>query len=301
MHAFSESENALSQFLIDEIFLTLGLSPTGWTRKLTGPIFSLPTRRLTQIALEFDARIETMGIQAAFEWVLPFFAKGYHAIGTEHLPTEGPLLVIANHPGTMDSILISSILPRNDLKIIAGYSPFTQRLTHLPNHLIYATSGTHARAAVVRAAIHHLTYGGTILLFPSGQLEPDPASLLGASESIETWSRSVELLLRAVPATHLVTAIVSHVLLPQFLQHPLAQYRRNPKDQQRVAEFFQTIYQMLFPKRFRPTPHLTFSEPVCAAILQQQAGKKLTPTILTQVQRLLESHLANHLHVSSAR
>ena len=152
----SEQAIALNQYLMGEIYRTLGLSPTGFARKLTGPIFSHPIQRISHIAGEFDARIERLGIRAAFEWLLSFFAKGYQTTGQEHLPTEGPLLVIANHPGTMDTILISSILPRNDLKIIAGYSPFTQNLPNLRNHLIYSAPDMNARAAVVRTAIHHL-------------------------------------------------------------------------------------------------------------------------------------------------
>ena len=289
------SESALSgiaiqQYLIDEIYRTLGLSPTGFVRKLTGPIFSLPTHRISQIAGEFDTRIEQLGTRAAFAWLLPFFAKGYQATGQEQLPTEGPLLVIANHPGTMDTILINSLLPRDDLKIIAGYSPFTQNLPNLREHLIYSAPDTNARAAVVRTAIHHLNAGGTILLYPSGQLEPDPATLPGAVESLQNWSRSVELLLRAVPTTHLVSIVVSHVLLPQFLRHPFTRFRKHPKDRQRVAEFLQTIYQLLFPKHFLPTPYVTLSEPVCAATLQSQVGKQLMPAIHNQFQHLLGTH-----------
>ncbi|GAB4578367.1 MAG: 1-acyl-sn-glycerol-3-phosphate acyltransferase [Anaerolineales bacterium] len=293
---------AIQQYLIDEIYRTLGLSPTGLVRKLTGPIFSHPTRRLSQIASEFDTQIKQLGPRAAFQWLLPFFANGYQATGQEHLPTEGPLLVIANHPGTMDTILISSILPRDDLKIIAGYSPFTQNLPHLRAHLIYSAPDTNARAAVVRTAIHHLNAGGALLLYPSGQLEPDPATLPGAVESLQTWSRSVELFLRAVPATRLVSIVVSHVLLPQFLRHPLARFRKQPKDRQRVAEFLQVIYQLLFPKHFLPTPSITLSEPVCAATLQSQAGKHLMPALQSQFQQLLEVHRTHYaLHFASSR
>jgi hypothetical protein len=282
--------STLSQYVVDEILLTVGLAQNRWGRKLTSPFFALPSRRLSQIALAFDAQIEQVGLRAAFAGVLPHFANGFQVWGEKNIPEHGPLLVIANHPGTVDSILISSLLPREDLKIVAGFSPFTQALPTLREHLIFSSRELNQRAMVIRAGIQHLKAGGAMLLFPGGRIEPDPACLPGACESLGTWSRSVELFLRQVPETHLVGAVVSHVLLPQFLHHPLVRFRKSPEARQRVAEFFQTIYQLMFAKRYLPTPRVSFSEPVCAGILPP-TGKEMTPNILAFVRQLFHDHL----------
>lgn len=289
---FGVDISTLSQFLVDEILLTVGLGQNYLGRKLMGPVFALPSKRLSQIALEFDAKIEAVGINSAFASVLPNFAKDFHVWGDQNIPKEGPLLIISNHPGTVDSFLISALLPRKDLKIIAGVSPFTQALPALSQHLIFSSQEPAQRMMVIRAGIRHLRAGGALLLFPGGRIEPDPACLPGARESLEAWSRSVELFLRAVPETQMVNVVVSHVLLPQFLSHPLARFRKSPEARQRVAEFFQTIYQLMLPKRFLPTPCLTFSEPVRVEILQTQSENDLTLQIVARMRMLFDKHLA---------
>lgn len=184
--------STLSQYLVDEILLTVGLSQNRWGRQFLSPVFALPSIRLSQIALAFDAEIEKAGLPAAFARVLPNFANGFHAWGEKNLPPQGPLLIISNHPGTVDSILLSTLLPRADLKIIAGISPFTRALPALRRHLIFSSQEPAQRMMVIREGIRHLRAGGALLLFPGGRLEPDPACLPGAWESLATWSHSVE-------------------------------------------------------------------------------------------------------------
>jgi 1-acyl-sn-glycerol-3-phosphate acyltransferase len=97
--------------------------------------------------------------------------------GFEHIPSDGPLLVVANHPGMMDGLVITANLPRPDLKIIASAMPIFTELQAMKEHLIYTTRNTFERLAVVRQAIQHLREDGAVLIFPRGIIEPDPAIL----------------------------------------------------------------------------------------------------------------------------
>jgi len=250
----------LSDFLIDEIFVTFGLPPRGWHRSTLRLLFEKPAIRLSQLALEFDLRIRQRGILDAFQWVLPYFVKDVTAHNSKMIPRDGPLLVVANHPGTVDSLAIGASLPRKDLKIVSGPTPFTRSLPTFSRHLIYSSPDRHVRTAAVREAIRHLEAGGALLIFPRGRLEPDPAIQRGAGESIGRWSRSAELFRRVVPETRLVVAIASHVLNARFLHQPLAWVRKSPEGRQRVAEFVQTLCQLCFAKRFSVSPRITFSE-----------------------------------------
>jgi len=148
-------------------------------------------------------------------------------------------------------------------------------------------------------AIRHLEAGGTLLIFPSGCLEPDPAILPGAKESIGCWSRSAGLFLRAVPEAQLVIGIVSDILKPRFLNHPLAWIRKTPQDRQRVAEFVQTMYQLLYPGRYTVSPSVTFSSPVLFDQLLNERSRCLMQGILALTQQTLETHLGAHRSASN--
>ncbi len=75
------------------------------------------------------------------------------------------------------------------------------------------------RANAVRRSIQHLKDGGAVLIFPSGQIDPDPAVLPGAREALEKWSKSIAIMLRRVPETRLVSAITSGVLHEKFTRY----------------------------------------------------------------------------------
>jgi hypothetical protein len=284
---------ALQAHITDEVFLSLGLTPKGWLRKLLGPIFRAPTRRFAELAANFDQRVANFGFKGAAHWLLPKFVERVTVAGSEHIPPNGALIIASNHPGTFDSLIIADNLPRDDLKIIAGGIPFIRELPSSARHLIYATVDTHVRMLVLRSSLRHLQQDGALLIFASGGIDPDPAHMPGAERELETWSPSIEFLLRKAPQTKLVVTIVSGVLSPTFIRHPLTRLRKARRDRQRIAEFLQVIRQMLKPNQILLKPKVSFAQPLTTDQLRDGAEQPIQlGKIITHAQMLLAEHTA---------
>ncbi len=140
-----------------------------------------------------------------------------------------------------------------------------------------------------RAAVRHIREGGALLLFARGNIDPDPAFMPDADQELTVWSRSLELFLRSVPAAQVVTSIVSHVLDPAYMRHPLTWLRRRRRDRQRLAMMIQIMQQMM-GKRMKIEPRVSFGL-VISSRHQCRSACDLQ-TIVDAAEHLLESHLA---------
>jgi 1-acyl-sn-glycerol-3-phosphate acyltransferase len=210
----------------------------------------------------------------------------------ENVPKAGPVLLVANHPGTIDSLAIIASAPRPDIKAIAGLDPIIYAIENLRAHLIFVTSETQVRMLVMRQGIRHLQNGGCMLFFPAGHIEPDPAVLPGAADSIHDWHRSVEIFLKRVPETILIPVAISHILLPRFVRHILARLRRNPSDWQRTAEMLQILSQMVNPGKHRLSPRITFGSPISYQELTAAQTPNPTEHLRDEMLELLTRHVA---------
>lgn len=296
------TEKNLRQVITDEVFKALGVSPQVWYRKLIAPWLSLPIRRFVRLATDFDCFVSQNGFSAASRWVLPKFVREVRYEGVEHVPTTGPLLVVSNHPGTVDSLCIAAGLGRPDLKIVASGIPFLRGLPASARYLIYSSLDIHVRMLVVRSIIRQLCEGGAVLIFPSGWLDPDPAVLAGAREAITHWSPSLEVILRQVPQTQVLVTQVGGVLDKGYARHILTHLRRTPRDRQRVAEFLQTMRQLVWGHQLPLYPLVSFAQPCSVADLAQSgADGSLMPGIIQRAQTLLESHEKSYARLSLRR
>jgi hypothetical protein len=89
--------------------------------------------------------------------------------------------------------------------------------------------------------LRHLRTGGSLLLYPAGRIEADPA-LFGVAETRPAdWSGSLELLARAVSPLTVVPAMVSGVLSPGILRHPLARLHRDGERRRWLAATLQFV------------------------------------------------------------
>lgn len=264
-------EEELNRKLLEEIFKALGWAEGGGggpcrlrhlLRVLFSPLFAQVGRRFVRLAVRFEQDVEESGFQEAARRLLPYFVRQVRVRGAEHIPSQGPLLVVANHPGTVDGLAIAAHLPRSDLKIVVSGVPFIRALRATASHLIYSSPDTFERMKVVLAVIRHLRQGGAVLLFPSGGLDPDAEAMPGALESVATWSPSLEVILRQVPSARLVITFVSGVLARRWAHSPLIYLRHGRRNQQRLAEFFQVMEQVLFPGRLLLTPSIWFARPL---------------------------------------
>lgn len=273
-----------------EALVALGLPREGLLQTLLRPLVWPPAHRFARLAAEFDRRVAMNGLSEAARWALLLFVEGHEIYGADRVPRSGPLVVISNHPGSYDGLLIASALGRDDLKIPASDVPFLRHLVATAPHLIYTDTGSdiHARMAAARHSIRHLREGGALLLFASAQVDPDPAFLPGAQEELQRWSPSLSLFLRQVPETITVVSIVSGVLSPVCFNHPLTRLRKEQRLKQFLAEFIQVSQQVLFGRRFGLVPSVRFAEPLGAAKLGGGRDPQSTKvTLIATAERLL--------------
>lgn len=291
MQCDNSQVDTLKHYLADEIIKALGLKVTDWRQRVFRRLFHTPTDRFARIGTSFDRWVREGGFNLAARQILPNFIQRFDVSGAESIPSEGPLLIASNHPGTFDVLLIAAHLPRKDIKVVSSEIPFLANLPETNKHLIFANLNTHVRMRVMREALRHLGDGGALIIFPSGHIDPDPQALPGADAEVASWSRSVEILLRQVPETNLLVTIVSGMLARTCARSPITRLRQAPLDKRRLAEFLQVIQQLAFARDFSLNPKISFAEPLTLARLDQLgASQGILGTIIDRAIDLLHHH-----------
>jgi hypothetical protein len=283
--------------ITDEIFYALGLKRRGVFRRTSGWLFALPTRRFARIMADVDAAVALGGPSAGCQVMLDALGVQTKSAGVENIPSTGPAIILANHPGAYDSMAIGSLIPRPDLNVIVAKTRLYQVLPHIHPHMHYASQDRSESMTALRQATQHLQEGGMLLQFGSGLIEPDPA-LFPIDETVfERWSPSIEILLRKVPGLQIVPTIASNVLLKRFAQHPFTRLRKGAMDQRRLAEFMQIIQQLIFPKSVEAKPNVSFGTPFTLNTLDPSGTqRRLIPAVLKRVKDELDHHLTLFQH-----
>jgi len=274
----------------EEIFKVLGMSPRNYLRKVLIPLLWFPIQRFSLLAERFDHMVASSGLREAMRQIIPNFIRGVEVTGGDAIPSQGPLLVVSNHPGTYDSLVITASLPRSDIRIIAsGLIHFLRNLPATSQHLIFTTLNAHERMMVIRRMIRELREGKSLLIYPSGKLDPDPAHLPGAEKALMHWSPSVELIMRKVPQTRVMVAMVSNVLSPKAWRNPFQRFLRDTQQRLQAAEIFQVLQQMLLSRKYDLVPRVAFSGPYTVSQLEEEASgsSTLMPVIIQKAQSLL--------------
>ena len=257
-----ERINRLTKVLVGELFKALGFDNKGLVSKALSPFVQKPIKNFAEICIGFDERVVRSGFQSAAQWIMPNFAPDMCVDVQQEIPTTGPLLICSNHPGAYDSLVITSNLPRDDIKIVVNIPlDFINEIPATLSHFLYAPHDPFVRMSVVRSAMKHLKSGGALLVFASGRIDPDPTTMIGAENEISRWSRSLELLLRSVPETNLLITIVSNILHVKYVNHVFTRFQKERPDRQRISEFMQVIHQLRTKDVMELVPRLTFSKP----------------------------------------
>ncbi len=295
--------DVLSDTLITEIVKVSGLPETTAVQRLFRRIFHPATDRLATVGVITDRLITREGFSAAAKWMVGNWCRPAVTHGLENIPGEGPLLVLSNHAGTYDSVILSSTVGREDLKIVSNSIPFLMRLPHIAEHLIFVSEQTAKRAAGAYAAIRQLRKGGAVLMFGGGRLEPDPDVYPNAGEFIEKWSNSIALFLQSVPQARLIISIISGVLSRRWVNHPVTWLKRYEFQKRRLAIFGQVLQQLFSPGAFYLTPRISFSAPLTLDMLKNGNGSdSLLPAIIERGKEQLVEHMKwerNELGISS--
>ena len=279
----------LRNMLIDEIFNAIGL-PQGWLRRTLWPLAWAPAQSFARLLERFERCNAEYGFSEAARLLQERFISQVTVSGSERIPPAGPLLIASNHPGAVDAVAIAASLPRQDLKIVVSGVPFFHNLSFIRDHLIYSADDTYGRMLAVRGAIHHLREGGSVLIFPSGTVDPDPAVFPFAPRSLESWSASLALMLNKAPGTRLLVTMVSGVLAPECWRHPLVRLRHSFWEKQKLAEFIQIIQQLVLWRRFPLIPRVTFGRPVTLPELcLNERVDDIMQAIRSNARRLMEA------------
>jgi len=275
--------------IIDEIVRALGLSPSGEARRLLGPLFKPPARRFAGILARADSQAISSGLPGAARSALVDLGLEPVVRGAERVPKDGPLVIASNHPGAYDSLAIMAAVPRTDLKVLISDAGLSRAFPVCGEYFIFTQFTTAGGTRALRESIRHLAGGGSLLIYPHVEVEPDPEVRPGAREALADWSPSLAVMLRRVPGARLQLAIASGILLPRFVGSPIVKVRRRASQRQKLAEVLQLVWQVAFPKRVRPVIHLSFAAPLGPGDLP--AGGAM-PTIIEAAGRLLEDHMA---------
>jgi hypothetical protein len=287
----AELTGSLTREMVNDVLTSLGWSGIRWLRRLVTPLLWPACHRFAEVLSGADEQIELGGMSEALQWMLPRFARSVEVRGANQVPREGPLLVLANHPGTFDEMVVGASLGRSDLRIIALGWPVLRRLPAASSHLIFTSGDPHQHVTAVRDAIRCLQRGNALLIFPTADLDPDPDVQPGAIESLDRWSPSMELLLRHAPDTKVQVAVVSGVVSPTILRNPLLRMRRDAKNQRIAAEVLQMSLQLLFPGMIRLKPRLSLGEALTVpALAASGGGLGVYHGILAEARRLLAQH-----------
>lgn len=282
---------SLSQQVVDEVVRAFGFPLDGWQQRLLELVLRPVARVFARIALHFDQRVERSGLAPAFGDLMAWTVKDTRVHGAGSIPVTGPLLILSNHPGAYDVPLIAMSLPRDDLKIISSTVPLIQSLPHFHQRVIEVTRDAPDGMRGVRQSIRHLRNGGSLLILPSGIVDPDPDLLPGARQALENWSPSIELILRKAPETQVVVAIVSGVLSPAWLRSPLVKVQPEVWRQRKLAEILQIMQQIVFPGSLLAAPRVTFAPPVGLAELGS-GGANVHAQLVARAQDLHALHMA---------
>jgi hypothetical protein len=205
-------------------------------------LFRPAARRFARTAHEFDTRVGEQGLAQGSAWLMSRMTAGIATSGLEYVPAQGPVIVLANHPGMTDTVaLFTSLASRPDLRVIALDRPFLRALPNVARQLIFLPDEESGRMRVMRTAARHLQEGGALLTFPAGEIEPDPATFgpQRAAASLQNWSNSYALFARLAPGTRFVPALVSHVISPDAQRHPLTLLRRTARNKEKLAAALQ--------------------------------------------------------------
>jgi 1-acyl-sn-glycerol-3-phosphate acyltransferase len=285
----------LRERLIEDVLKYFSNPASRWLRHLFRPLIAPPADRFARIAVQFEGYLARLGFQDAAQRILPNFVSGMQVTFREDVPQQGPLLVVSNHPGTIDSLTIAANVPRDDLKIVASGFSFLRSLPLTTDRLIFATSDIQERMLVIRRMVRHLRDGGALLIFPSGTVDPDPEILPGAREALSRWSPSIEFVLRAVPQTQLLVTIVSGVITWQAFRHPITRLKKGVAERQKVAEVIQVIQGLSEHHKSLLSPKLTIGSPLpLSDLLASYETPEILGIIHAKALQLLNDHILTH-------
>jgi 1-acyl-sn-glycerol-3-phosphate acyltransferase len=244
-------------------------------------LFGGQVRRFARDMGRFSLEIGRLGVATASRQLAARYG-GEIKVGLPHrIPSEGPLLVVANHPGLMDTLAIYATLGRADVRALSRPQPLLTLLSELHRHLLFMPDEGPGRAWAVRGLLGHLRDGGSAILFPAGHLEPEPTFLRDGADPLGCWSPGLGTLarlavrhripLRIVPTA--ISGVLAHRIRRRFA--PLIRLRRSAQGRADLV----AVLQLAFPGLAATIVRVHYGDPLDAAAL---VGDDLDPAVATE-------------------
>lgn len=282
----------IRESILVESLRSRGFAERGTARRILEPIFTpLLDIFIDQIAAA-DKETAAKGFQSAARTLLKRFVRGVEVLGLENVPLDDPLLMLSNHPGAFDEVVISALVARPELRVFANDHPILTSFPAISEHAVYSGNSDTQKMAGLRHAMRHLRDDGSLLLYPAGKTEPDPRYTPGAYDAFANWSPSVEVLARKNDALRIVVVQISNVVEGSFMRNPLFAFKSDPLERQKFATSMQVGLQFGFPWLFNLVPRVTFSSPATVAELTA-GGQSLHEAVISRARQMLPLHTAN--------
>lgn len=282
--------DTLTRLNLQDMLDNFGMSSLGRGQSAVERLFWFPSQLLAKQLTRFDTRVGEIGLQASARELLARYVNRVDIVGAENIPAQGGVIFASNHPGMTDTLVCFSSIPRADLQVVSLDRPFIRALPNVARRMFYVSDETGQRLAIVRQITRYLRQGGAVLICPAGHIEPDPAVMPGAIESLETWSQSLGLFLQLAPDTVIVPTVISGVVYGPGLTNPLTRLRNTPQDRERAAATIQAFLHSTGWIKKRMNVRIEFgaplsARPVCAAGSQSEITRAITQAVKPLLER----------------
>ena len=282
----------LTRINLTDMLDNFGLGRLRLGRGVLEHLCRAPARVLAEQAIRFDRCVGEAGLQAAARQWLSAHVNRLEVVGAHHIPVSGGVILAANHPGLTDTLAVLSTVPRADLRLVSADRPFVRALENIAQRTFFVSDRPGERLAVIRQVTRYLQQGGAVLICPAGRIEPDPAVMPGAVESLQTWSESLDLFVRLAPQSVIAPTVVSGVVYGPALHHPLTRLCRSERDRERIAATLQAWWQSTGRITRHINVQIEFGKPLSALELNARGAAggavAVTQEITRAVQYLLE-------------
>lgn len=285
----SSQLKTLTGINLDDLVSSFGWQDYPLPASVLRRIFLNPARKFADQMVKFDNAVGESNLAEASRRIMrENYVSDVRAHGREHVPTEGPVLFLSNHPGMADTISLFAAINRPDLKIIALHRPFLESLTNTTKQLFFIDDDPAKRMNAVRQVSSHLKNGGAALTFPAGEIEPDPDVYEGALDSLDKWTDSAGVFIRFAPDARIVPVLVSGVIWDRSTRHPLTRLKRSRMDREKLAAALQLL--AMVTRSAKPTTvHVRFAKPITLEEVGSTDAKAIHQVVVQRMKGLIQN------------